>query len=317
MTDNPTNEWDRVERFLGEDALAQLAKKSVAIVGLGSGGGFVALSMAMSGVGKFVLIDDDDVELTNVVRHVADLRYVGRPKVEAVAELIKQRNPAAQVEAVVGRLEEHTDELTDVDLVVVGVDGELVKYAINEVCRAHHLTAIYAGVYERGEGGDVVIIYPDSGPCYACWARQLRQDVAQMTARETTDPGETELDYGMIGSDGTIKAEPALWLHVARVAGVQADMALNELLTGQPIHREYPANTVILANIAMEIFEGVTVPPYSAQWVNVERDPACMVCGKPKTSTLTLEAVAGDLMSEDADGSEDQEATQEARENKE
>jgi hypothetical protein len=42
-----------------------------------------------------------------------------------------------------------------------------------------------------------------------------------------------------------------------------------------------------------------------------------MVCGKPKTSTLTLEAVAGDLMSEDADGSEDQEATQEARESKE
>jgi hypothetical protein len=102
-----------------------------------------------------------------------------------------------------------------------------------------------------------------------------------------------------------------LWLHVARVAGVQADMALNELLIGQPIHREYPANTAILANIAMEIFEGITVPPYSAQWINVERDPACMVCGTPKTSTLTLEAVAGDLMSEDADGSEDQESTQE------
>ncbi len=314
MTDNPANEWDRVERFLGEGALAQLAHKSVAIVGLGSGGGFVALSLAMSGVGKFVLIDDDEVALTNVVRHVADLRYVGRPKVEAVAELIKQRNPAAQVEAVVGRLEANTEKLTGVDLVVVGVDGELVKYAINVVCRAHHLPAIYAGVYERGEGGDVVLIEPNSGPWYACWARQLREDVAQMTAKESIDPGETDLDYGMIGSDGTIKAEPALWLHVTRVAGVQADMALNELLIGQPIHREYPANTVILANVALEIFEGMTVPPYSAQWINVQRDPACLVCGTPKTSTLTLEAVAGDLMSEDADGSDDQESAQEAHE---
>ncbi|MCC7210026.1 MAG: ThiF family adenylyltransferase [Anaerolineae bacterium] len=293
-----TNAWDRVERLLGEDALAQLAKKSVAIVGLGSGGGFVALSLAMSGVGRFVLIDDDDVALTNVVRHVADLRDVGRPKVEAVADLIKHRNPSAQVETIVGRIEDHTAELKGVDLVVVGVDGELVKYTINEVCRAEGLHAIYAGVYERGEGGDVVLIHPDHGPCYACWARQLREDVAAQSAKETTDPGEADLDYGMIGPDGTIAAEPGLWLHVVRVASAQADMALNELLEGQPIYRELPANTVILANVAMEILEGITTPPYSAQWVNVERDPECMVCGDEASREMSLDTLAGDLMTE-------------------
>src|SRR5512143_2959619 len=110
MTNNhETDEWDRVERFLGEDALAQLASKSVAIVGLGSGGGFVALSLAMSGVGKFVLIDDDMLETANVVRHVADLREVGRPKPEAVADLIRQRNPQAEIDLYVGRIEDHLD----------------------------------------------------------------------------------------------------------------------------------------------------------------------------------------------------------------
>jgi molybdopterin/thiamine biosynthesis adenylyltransferase len=296
-----TNAWDRVERLLGHDALAQLAKKSVAIVGLGSGGGFVALSLAMSGVGRFVLIDDDEVALTNVVRHVADLRDVGRPKVEAVADLIKHRNSSAQVETVVGRIEDHTAELKDVDLVVVGVDGELVKYTINEVCRAESHPAIYAGVYERGEGGDVVLIHPDHGPCYACWARQLREDVAAQSAKETTDPGEADLDYGMIGPDGTIAAEPGLWLHVVRVASAQADMALNELLEGQSNHRELPANTVILANVAMEILEGVTAPPYSAQWVNVERDPKCMVCGDEASREMSLDTLAGDLMTESED----------------
>ena len=54
--------WDRVERLIGSRNLERLAQKRVGVVGLGSGGGFVALSLAMSGVGKFVLIDDDTLE---------------------------------------------------------------------------------------------------------------------------------------------------------------------------------------------------------------------------------------------------------------
>jgi tRNA A37 threonylcarbamoyladenosine dehydratase len=73
------SDWNRVEGYLGQDALAQLGGKSVAIVGLGSGGGFVALALAMSGVGRFILVDDDTLEPANIVRHVADLRYVGKP----------------------------------------------------------------------------------------------------------------------------------------------------------------------------------------------------------------------------------------------
>ncbi|PJF37295.1 MAG: hypothetical protein CUN49_01175 [Candidatus Thermofonsia Clade 1 bacterium] len=288
-----SNAWDRVERYLGEDALAQLARKKIAVVGLGSGGGFVALTLAMSGVGQFVLIDDDIVEVTNVVRHVADLRDVGRPKVEAVADLIRARNPKAQVQAIVGRVENHASALQDIDLVVVGVDGELAKYAINAVCRENNLVAIYAGVYERGEGGDVTIIYPSGdGPCYACWAQQLRADISQPS------DAETDLDYGMIGEDGTLAAEPGLYLHVVRVASAQADMALNFLLKGQPIYREFPANTVVLANVALEVFEGIPVPPYSAQWLNIPRDPHCLVCGVPKQSALSLEALAADLIAD-------------------
>ena len=101
--------WDRVERLIGSDNLARLAEKRVAVIGLGSGGGFVALTLAMSGVGHFVLIDDDTLEETNIVRHVADRRYLGQPKVEAVADLIRQRNPNADVKTVIGLIEEHKD----------------------------------------------------------------------------------------------------------------------------------------------------------------------------------------------------------------
>ncbi|MBX3063176.1 MAG: ThiF family adenylyltransferase [Anaerolineae bacterium] len=297
MTDNhDQNQWDRVARYMGQDALTQLASKSVAVVGLGSGGGFVALSLAMSGVGRFVLIDNDDLEAPNVVRHVADLRYVGKSKVAALAELIHLRNPNAKVETVMGRIEDQTEALHGVDLVIVGVDGEQSKYAINGVCRDHNLTAIYAGVYERGEGGDVVIVYPTGkGPCYACWADQLRDDI------HDTPDGQIELDYGMIGPDGTIAAEPGLWLHVVRVASVQGDMALNEMLRGTAVYRDNPANTVILANVPLEVMEGLVIPPYSAQWVNVPRDPHCMVCGDANRATeaLSLNELMGDAATDD------------------
>jgi molybdopterin/thiamine biosynthesis adenylyltransferase len=266
--------WDRVERLIGSDNLAHLAQRKVGIIGLGSGGSFVALSLAMSGVGKFVLVDDDTLEATNVVRHVADLRDLGRPKVEAVADLIRQRNPAAEVETRVGRIEQNMDALDNLDILVCGVDGEGPKYTINQECLKRGLVTVYAGVYERGEGGDVAIIRPYDGPCYACWAAELREGLA------VNNPDEVEpLDYGMIGPGGTLEAEPGLWLHVARIAGAQADIALNELLRGTNIYKTMPANTVIMANTALEIFDGQVSLPQTAVWVNIERDPHCLVCG--------------------------------------
>lgn len=290
--------WDRVERLIGKDNLEKLASSHVCIVGLGSGGGFVAQSLAMSGVGRFTLVDDDALELTNVVRHVADMRDIGRNKAEAVADLIRQRNPNAVIEVRQGRIEQHMDALDDCDLLIVGVDGEQAKYTLNEACQERGLTAIYAGVYERGEGGDVVIIRPGDGPCYACWAAELREGLFQPTASEN-------LDYGMIGKGGTLEAEPGLWLHVVKIAGLQADFALNELLD----RPRYPANTLIVANVAMEIVDGQVSPPHSTLWVNIQRDPYCLVCGDQimgsedeQTAEMSLSDLAGDgIFIEDED----------------
>src|SRR5262245_933050 len=266
--------WQRVENLLGSDNLKRLAEKKVGIIGLGSGGGFVALSLAMSGVGNFVLIDNDALEEGNVVRHVADRRYVGQNKARAVADLIKYRNPDAKVDVREGRIEQHMDALDDLDVVVVAVDGEQVKYIINEALLKRRITGVYAGVYERGEGGDVVMIKPYDGPCYACWSQELRAGFQQPV------PGaDGALDYGMIGDEGTLEAEPGLWVHVTKVASIQTDLILNELLRGTDVSEEMPANTVIVANSEMEIMEGVVNDPHTGLWVDIQRDPDCLVCG--------------------------------------
>lgn len=280
--------WDRVERLIGQSNLQRLAEATVGIVGLGSGGGFVAQSLAMSGVGHFVLVDDDILEETNIVRHVADRRYVGQPKTEALADIIKQRNPNATVQTYHDRIENHLDLLDQLDILIVGVDGEQVKYIINEACLKRNIPAVYAGVYEQGDGGDVVLIRPYQGPCYACWAAELREGL------HLSHDEAGELDYGMIGAEGTLEAEPALWLHVVRVASAQADVALHYLLRSDD---SLPANTAVLANNAIEIIEGTITPPYGAIWVDIERDNACLVCGgqlaeQQDEDTLSLDDLA-------------------------
>jgi molybdopterin/thiamine biosynthesis adenylyltransferase len=294
--------WNRVEKLYGKDNLQRLAQSHVGVIGLGSGGGFVALSLAMSGVGNFTLVDDDIIEDNNIVRHVADRRYIGQNKASAVADLIMHRNHNATVKVVQGRIEAHLDVLDDLDILVVGVDGENAKYIINEACLKKRLTAVYAGVYERGEGGDVVIIRPYDGPCYACWSEEVRGG-ASISINEATQ----QLDYGMIGNEGTLEAEPGLWIHVTKVASIQTDIILNELLRGTPVSEEMPANTVLIANNYLEIVDGATNEPHTGMWVDIERDPHCLVCGdKMRLSDegrmgLSLDALAddGDIVFED------------------
>ncbi|NDJ85389.1 MAG: ThiF family adenylyltransferase [Chloroflexi bacterium] len=272
-------DWDRVKRLLGQDTMDHLARQTVAVVGLGSGGGYVAVALAMTGVRKFVLVDDDILDAHNVVRHIADQRDVGRPKVAVVGDLIRHRNPEAEIQQIHGRIEDHFAVLDTVDMVVVGVDSEGSKFSLNEACLERHLTAVYAGVYERGEGGDVVTIYPYKGPCYACWASALREG----NVSPSPDDADEDLDYGQLRADGTLAAEPGLWLDVVRVANTQASVTLNSLLAGTPARRDLPANTVILASQPLEILEGHLTPPFSAEWVDIARNPSCLVCGTLQT----------------------------------
>lgn len=86
--------------LLGAEAMAALARARVAVIGLGGVGSWAAEALARSGVGGFVLVDDDSVCVTNINRQVIATRgSVGRPKAEAMAERIRAINPGAAVEA--------------------------------------------------------------------------------------------------------------------------------------------------------------------------------------------------------------------------
>lgn len=92
------NEFSRTELLFGEDKLNILKKSRVAIFGVGGVGGYVAEALARSGVGVIDLVDNDVVSLTNINRQIIALHStIGMPKVEVMAERIRDINPKAVV----------------------------------------------------------------------------------------------------------------------------------------------------------------------------------------------------------------------------
>ena len=93
------NQFSRTELLLGQENMKRLARAKVAIFGIGGVGGYVAEALARSGIGSFLLVDNDKVSLSNINRQIIALNStVGRYKVEVMKERILDINPAAQVE---------------------------------------------------------------------------------------------------------------------------------------------------------------------------------------------------------------------------
>ena len=92
------HEFSRAELLIGTEALARLRRCKVAVFGIGGVGSFAAEALARAGIGRFVLVDNDVVCLTNINRQlIATRKTLGRPKVEVMKERIREINPEAEV----------------------------------------------------------------------------------------------------------------------------------------------------------------------------------------------------------------------------
>jgi tRNA threonylcarbamoyladenosine dehydratase len=96
---NMLHAFSRTELLIGKDGLKRLQESKVAIFGIGGVGSYAVEGLVRAGVGKFVLIDDDCICLTNLNRQLhATRKTIGKPKVEAMRDRILEINPQAEVE---------------------------------------------------------------------------------------------------------------------------------------------------------------------------------------------------------------------------
>lgn len=107
------NWLEREELLIGANNIKKLKNSTVAVFGCGGVGSYAVEALARAGIGNFVLVDKDTVDVTNINRQlIADTTTVGKDKVEVEKERILKINPSAKVEIHKEfYCEEHSDEL--------------------------------------------------------------------------------------------------------------------------------------------------------------------------------------------------------------
>ncbi|MTI71724.1 MAG: tRNA threonylcarbamoyladenosine dehydratase [Firmicutes bacterium] len=92
------HEFSRTELIIGTKGLNKLKESTIAVFGIGGVGTFAVEGLARSGVGRFIIVDDDDICLTNINRQIhATRKTVGKSKVKVMKERINDINPNAKV----------------------------------------------------------------------------------------------------------------------------------------------------------------------------------------------------------------------------
>lgn len=93
------DQFSRTELLIGKGGVKKLHNSKVAVFGIGGVGSFVVEGLVRSGIGNFVLVDKDVVDITNLNRQIIATREtIGMPKVEIAKKRILDINPEANVE---------------------------------------------------------------------------------------------------------------------------------------------------------------------------------------------------------------------------
>ncbi|MBQ9442318.1 MAG: tRNA threonylcarbamoyladenosine dehydratase [Selenomonadaceae bacterium] len=93
--------FQRLKILIGEEKFLKLSSATVAVFGIGGVGSFTAEALARSGIGHLILIDKDNIDVTNINRQIHALTStVGKSKVEVMRERILEINPAVKVDTI-------------------------------------------------------------------------------------------------------------------------------------------------------------------------------------------------------------------------
>ena len=148
-----------------------LSKKAV-LIGCGSVCSLVALELARSGVGNFMLIDSDIMGYHNICRHQCGMLDVGRYKTEALKERILLINPYANVvtyndiiqHAPLDVLSEFCDENT---IFIGGADNREGDLYANQLAIQSRSAFMSIGCWERAYAGEIFYCLPEGMPTYS------------------------------------------------------------------------------------------------------------------------------------------------------
>ena len=135
-----SEQFSRTELLIGKDGMGKLKNSKVAIFGIGGVGSYVVEALARAGVGNFVLVDNDEVALSNLNRQIiATTKTIGMPKVEVAKERILEINPEAVIETYQEFFMPETEGIIDESVTYIVDAIDTVTAKIELVLRANKL----------------------------------------------------------------------------------------------------------------------------------------------------------------------------------
>lgn len=182
------------------------------VVGAGGLGAPVMLTLARAGIGAVGIVDDDEVERTNLHRQILFRDGdVGTSKIEAAARAIRRENGSISVETHPTRFLPHNGvELAKMyDVVLEGSDNFPTKFLVADACHIARRPVVHASAL--GWIGTVLAVGPTGGPCYRC----IFEDIPRGEAPNCATAGVLGPVVGVVGA-------------------IQADLALRFVDGGDP-----------------------------------------------------------------------------------
>ncbi|MER9858467.1 MULTISPECIES: ThiF family adenylyltransferase [unclassified Mesorhizobium] len=226
--------FDRQIRAFGEDGQKRIAALEVGIVGLGGTGSIVAQQLAHLGVMRFVLIDPDQVETSNLNRVVgAGPTDVLQSKVAVTERMIRSIRSEADIVAISGDVTARSvaRRLSVTDFIFSCTDTHSSRHTINQLAYQYLIPTIDLGVAIGNSGdqatiGSHVQMLAPGLPCLWCSnhlnAHRIREELMTQEQR-ASDPyfegGNGVRQPAVISLNGTT-ASLAITMFLSAVAGI-------------------------------------------------------------------------------------------------
>ena len=154
---------------IGPEGQQKLLDAKVLLLGAGGLGSPTALYLAAAGVGTIGIVDDDEVDLSNLQRQVIHTTdRIGTPKVDSAQEAMNAINPDVEVVKYQTRLDGSNimEIIEGYDVIVDGADNFPTRYLLNDASVRLKIPVVSASIL--GFDGQLSVFAPYEGPCYRC-----------------------------------------------------------------------------------------------------------------------------------------------------
>ena len=183
----------------------RLTDARVLIIGLGGLGSSSSVYLAAAGVGHLVLVDFDEVDISNLQRQIVHAtKDIGRLKVDSAAEHLLELNPEIQVTKIDHKIEneELEDQIKLSSVVLDCSDNFKTRFAINDACVKYKIPLVSGAAIRFEAQVSVFDSRHEDSPCYRCLYGSEAEVEQSCTANGVISP--------LLGIVGSIQACEAM-----------------------------------------------------------------------------------------------------------